>query len=105
MNTSFCVLLSFTTKAAPMSSIDHGGGKRRQRHDRKIRPAGCNGFAIWRLVIGPVAQSVPKTRTTPATKTVANAAMSVCANVHIETALKPVIKGVSTAARREWPNP
>ena len=105
MNASFCLLLSFTTKAAPMSSIDHGGGKRRQRHDRKIRPAGCNGFAISRLVIGPVAQNVPKTRTTPATKTVANAAMSVCTNVHIENALKPVIRGVSITARRDRPNP
>ena len=30
MYESFCPVLSFTTKAAPMSSTDHGGGKRRR---------------------------------------------------------------------------
>ena len=63
------------------------------------------GFAIWPLVIGPVAQNDPKIRATPATKTVANAAMSVCANVHTRSAPKAMIRGGSTTARRDWPNP
>ena len=69
-----------------------------QRQNRKIRPARCEGFAIWRLVVGPVAQNVPETRKIPATNTVVNAAISVCANVHIRTALKAVIRSGSSTA-------
>jgi len=42
-------------------------------------------------------------RTTEANKTVANAAISVCANVHIRIAFEAMISGISTAARRERP--
>jgi hypothetical protein len=70
---------------------------------RKIRSSGCDGCVIWRLVAGPVAQCVPKMRTTEANKTVANAAISVCANVHIRIAFEAMISGISTAARRERP--
>jgi hypothetical protein len=34
MNTSGRPLLAFTTKYPPMSSINHGGGKRRRWHSR-----------------------------------------------------------------------
>jgi hypothetical protein len=61
--------------------------------------------AISRLVVEPVAQNVPETRTSAATKMVANATMSVCANVHIRSALKIMISGVNTSARRERPKP